>query len=220
MVEIKKCLIVGSSGDIGSSILKAMLDLDYDITEVNRTGTFRYDEFFASKNTYDSVIISSGIMGLKPIKLLSINDLEDFMKVNFYLPAKIILHLIRNKLLNPDANIIVISSIAGQSAWTKGGTAYSASKAALNSFIKSTALELKQNRTINAICPGMVEGSNTKELSAQLTGSINKDRTKYPMGYISTDGIAQYASFLATYANKMKVNGTLVELDGGYNFYG
>jgi NAD(P)-dependent dehydrogenase (short-subunit alcohol dehydrogenase family) len=218
----KRCVLFGSSGDIGNAILSELDRNAFDVVEVNRNkiGSLSYEGFFSANETYDSVIISLGIMGLKPIKLTDIDFLQKFLDTNFLLPAKIILFLIQQKLLNDGANIVVISSISGQSVWKKGTSAYSASKAALNSFVRSVSIELKRNCTINALCPGMVESKNTVDLTNQISlDTIKRDKLNYPMGYISTESVARYSVFLATEASNSQVNGTLIEIDGGHNYF-
>ena len=218
----KRCIIFGSSGEIGKAILNELKTSDFSIVEVNRSkeGSMSYEDFFSSKDTFDAVIISLGVMGLKPMKLMELSYLQKFLDVNFILPAKIILFMIQNKLLKSGANIVVISSIAGQSVWTRGNSAYSASKAALNSFVRSVSIELKRGCTINALCPGMVESENTQNLSSRLSQeAIQRDKLAYPMGYIDIKSIGRYTTFLAQEASNMKVNGTIVEIDGGHNFY-
>lgn len=109
--------------------------------------------------------------------------------------------------------IILVSSITGPKTGIPGLSAYGASKAAMQGFIKSAAIELAQdNITINAVEPGYTKTEGLDHLGVDY---FNKVNSSVPLGRMGEPReIAQVVSFLAS-PESSYVTGTSIVIDGG-----
>jgi len=161
----------------------------------------------------DGVVHCAGINPKMPVKFISAEKIDQVMKVNFYAPSLIMQSLIRQKKLNKNASVVMISSIAATYA-TISNAVYASSKGALNSFLRVLALELAgQKIRVNGIQPGMV---NTGILeSYELKENLKEFEKEYPIGrFGKPEDIAFAAIYLLSDASEW-VTGTSLTVDGG-----
>lgn len=160
----------------------------------------------------DGVIHSAGINKRLPLKYISSQSLDEVMKINFYAPVLLTKDLYKQKLLNKEASIVFISSVASSFA-SLGNIMYMASKGALNSFMKGIALELAPfGIRANAIQPGMIKTNLTAAISDQV---IEEDMKRYPLGrYGKPEEVAWAAIYLLSDATKW-MSGSILTIDGG-----
>jgi len=124
---------------------------------------------------------------------------------------------------NGNGRIINIASVLGKIG-APGYAAYCASKHGLIGLTKALALELAPRRiTVNALCPGWVDTSMSKESIAALAAfngvSVEESRRRaeaaVPLGrFIRAEEVARLAVFLASEAGA-GMTGQAVNLDGG-----
>lgn len=160
-------------------------------------------------------VFAAGINRLTTLKSLNLNKFEETLHVNTILPAIITKHLLKGKKLNRQSSIVYISSIAGIHRSSVGNSTYSASKAALDGFMKNAALELaSQQIRVNCVNPAMIR--------TQLLGKNGiseeeyiKDEATYPLGrYGSPEDVANSVVFLLSPAASW-ITGQSLILDGG-----
>jgi len=164
----------------------------------------------------DGIVHVAGIVNPKPFQFLNRQELNEIMNINFYGPTLLSNGLIREKLINKNASIVFISSISGVVCSFIGGSAYSASKGAINGIIKGMALDLasKQIR-VNSIIPGMIDTGIFNE-SAISEQDLFEDRKRYPLGrYGKPEDVANGAIYLLSDASSW-VTGSNLLIDGGY----
>ena len=109
-------------------------------------------------------------------------------------------------------SIINMSSVVGVKG-NAGQANYSASKAAINGFTKSTALELgSRNIRCNSIAPGFIETEMTDALGE---GQVNEWRNSIPLKRGgTTEDIANVTLFLASDMSSY-VTGQVINVCGG-----
>ena len=109
-------------------------------------------------------------------------------------------------------SIINMSSVVGVKGNT-GQANYSASKAAINGFTKSTALELgSRNIRCNSIAPGFIATEMTKALGEEI---VQEWRDQVPLKRVGTpEDIANATLFLASDMSAY-VTGQVIQVDGG-----
>ncbi|MES2458700.1 MAG: SDR family oxidoreductase [Bacteroidota bacterium] len=103
----------------------------------------------------DILFINAGISGTSPIEKETAANFDQMMGVNFrgvyFTLSKFIPHL------NDGASVVLLSSVLASTV-SPGLSVYSASKAAVNSIMKTAALELAPRRIrVNAISPGAID---------------------------------------------------------------
>lgn len=108
--------------------------------------------------------------------------------------------------------IINLSSVAGASGG-RGQANYAASKGGINAFTRALALELgKRNITVNAVAPGVVVTSLSKNVRALTKDAIKK---MIPLRrYAEPQEIAEVVLFLASPAADY-ITGQVITVDGG-----
>lgn len=165
----------------------------------------------------NGIVHSAGISRTIPVQYLKLDDLKSIMSVNFYSFLELVKHFSKRKYNDNGGSIVAISSISSK-VGARGLTAYSASKGALDSAIRSMALELAaKNIRINSIAPGMIR---TKIYDGLLELVNSKDfetnlKKRQIMGLGTPEDVAGAAAFLLSDASRF-VTGTAIIVDGGY----
>jgi len=106
------------------------------------------------------LINNAGYLVNKPFELTTIEDWSDSFRINVIAVAELIRFLLPHMDTQKGSHIVNIASMGGIQGTRKfpGLTAYSASKAAINSLTESLAMELKdKNIRVNALSPGAVQ---------------------------------------------------------------
>ena len=119
--------------------------------------------------------------------------------------AQVMLRQRRGKIIN-------LSSVAGASGG-RGQANYAASKGGINAFTRALALELgKRSITVNAVAPGVVVTSLSKNVRTLTKDAIKK---MIPLGrYAEPEEIAEVVLFLASPAADY-ITGQVITVDGG-----
>ena len=134
-------------------------------------------------------------------------------------PMMITSGLLKKKKIRKGSSIVLIEAIAGVLVGSKGDVSYNASKAALNGFLKGSALELAgQGIRVNAINPGLVP-TNILALNNEKMGDNHLEEMmmdRYPLKrFGKPEDIAYGAIYLLSDASSW-VTGTNLVIDGGY----
>ncbi|AUA08814.1 SDR family oxidoreductase [Streptomyces sp. SID8361] len=119
-------------------------------------------------------------------------------------------------LLNDGASVIVNSSVRADDGVAAFGT-YAASKAALRSFVRTWANELKDRGIrVNAISPGTIDTPGLDAVAAGDTGPAKSQFTAgVPLGRIGRpDEVADAVAFLASEQSSF-ILGANLYVDGG-----
>ena len=163
----------------------------------------------------DGVVCAAGISSLKPIQVLTKNDIQTIFATNYTAPLLLTKSLAKKRKLESEASLVYISSISGNGNIATALSLYGSSKSALNSFAKYAALELAGKRIrCNTICPGRIE-TNLLQNQTMTQEDIEKDIAKYPLHrYGKPEEVAQAAVYLLSDASKW-ITGTSITIDGG-----
>ena len=117
--------------------------------------------------------------------------------------------------LRRGASIVFISSVAGVIGVTPGNSMYSASKGAINGFMKNIALDLlEKGIRCNSVNPGMVE-TNIMEHGMVTEEQLEKHKKQYPLGRFGKPEEIAYAIIYLLSKASAFVNGTALVIDGG-----
>lgn len=167
----------------------------------------------------DGCVLCAGIPQVCPVKHFKRNDIEDILNVNTVAPIMITSGLLKKKKIRKGASVVLIESISGVFVGTKGDVSYNASKAALNGFLKGSALELAgQGIRINAVNPGLVPTNILNLTNEMFAESHHTDImiNSYPLKrYGTPEDIAYGCIYLLSDASSW-VTGTNLVIDGGY----
>lgn len=163
----------------------------------------------------DGVVISVGIADIVPVAFATRKKISRVFETNFFAPVELLRLLLKNKKLNDNSSIVVLSSVGGVSVTSFANGIYGASKAALTSWIKFVAQEVAQRGIrANCVCPGMTETPfiHSGTISED---QLEKDKEFYPLKrYGTPEEIAWSIIYLLSDASRW-ITGTNLFIDGG-----
>lgn len=192
------------------SDLVPVLTLPADISQENDVSAlFRAIE--TRLGHIDLLVNCAGIaLPQKVLNDVSVSEMDRVYAVNVK-GAMLLTRAAIPHLLKKDGGAIVhVSSLWG----ITGGSCeavYSASKGALNAFVKAMAKELAPSRIrVNAVAPGLVPSPMNAALSAQDLAAFREDT---PLGQLVTP--EQVAEAVCYLAEAEMVTGQILSVDGG-----
>ena len=239
MNEIKKVLITGASGGIGSAICKKFKNDNFELvlTSSSENNIEKLKNTFGEQHFYYKVDLSNSEDVLQCLNKISkdhkdisviVNNAgitedgliirmknEQWLKViqvNLNSNYQIIKALLPNMLSKKYGKIIGISSIVGFTG-NAGQTNYVASKSGMAGLYKSIALEVsKRNINVNIVSPGFVTTTMTDNLNPEQK---EKYLSKIPMSkFGKPEDIANTVFFLAS-DDSSYITGLNIHVNGG-----
>lgn len=162
------------------------------------------------------LVNNAGIAMPKLFSFTTIQEAELLFKTNFFSPFELLRRIIKSKKLVKNSSVVFVSSIAGTTITSPGGSIYGASKSAVNGLSKALALELAPKRIrVNTVMPGMIETQILADSSINKA-DLDEDRKRYPLGrYGKPEDVAYAIIYLLSDASSW-TTGTNLLLDGGY----
>lgn len=164
----------------------------------------------------DILFVNAGVFFGEPVGQITENIFDTVMNINFkgalFTTEKFL------PILSDGASVINLSSVSSFAA-LPGTAIYAASKAALNSYTRTSAIELAPRKIrVNAIIPGMV----ATDLSAKsgmpeeaIKGMKTSFESKIPLRrFAQPEEIAKLAAFLAS-DDASFITGADYTIDGG-----
>lgn len=230
---MKRLLIVGGSGKIGSALSIHFLSernklivtynksfnkieqIRKNFPDQNSFFAFRWDILNLSKieelynfvssafGQLDVLINCAGVFPKKDFRLVTDQEFDEAMTIN--LKASYFLIKTFLDLMSNNSSIINFSSVGGIIPW-KNRSLYHISKSSVIALTKSLALECAPKVRINSIAPGYIEfGDDDSEEKMPLS--------KIPLQrYGKIDHIIQTVEFLI---NNDYITGATIPIDGG-----
>lgn len=197
---------------------KRLLEISsqFEIVKVNQSNKVAMHEFamhMKEKKNIDCLICNAGSTLRTPLKNIDDYDWENLMQVNLNSNVFLIRDLFDEIFNTNNSSIILIGSILGIYPHSVS-LAYGVTKAAIHALAKNLVKEFEGSSTnINVIAPGFVETEWQKnkptEIRNNICNKIAAKRFAYP------DEIAHAVKFCLT---NSYINGTVIEVNGGYNY--
>lgn len=162
----------------------------------------------------NGLVHAAGITAIQPVKGIEEETLDEIMRINFFSFAQLAKYFSLKKYSENGAGIVAISSIAPQ-VCTKGNSLYSASKAAINTLVKTMSREMvKRKIRTNAIAPAMVDTEMTKNAGLfieDMEGLVQWQE----YGLIPVEQVAYLAEFLLS-DKAAYITGTIIPITAGH----
>ena len=232
----KVAVVTGGSSGMGLATAKRFVEegafvytLDKAVSPIGRSvaavqgdvsNLADLDRFYAKvaseKGKIDILFAAAGIVDPQPLAEMTEESFDRLFATNTRGLAFTVKKAL--PLLNDGGAIIVITSIA----WNKGIPGlgvYSATKAAVRSFVRTWTAELKDRRIrVNAICPGPIDTPIFEQVAPTKEGADQRraqDAAAVPFGRLGRpEEIASTALFLASEEASF-IAGVDLPVDGG-----
>lgn len=184
----------------------------YDFTNIKNLSSDLC--FFLDSNSITQIKGFVHIAGDMSVFSLRTSDYQDWLNafnVNFFAAEEILKVLIKKKYKNILNSIVFISSTYAHFGG-RGQTAYSSSKAALESFARGAAIELAPKIRVNSIVSGGIIHEDT-EIEDEYTVRMKQ---AHPLGYGKPNDIANMVDYLLSDKSSW-ITGQSIFVDGGYS---
>lgn len=208
-----KLILLGRNEDRLKETLENLAGSEHKFYSGDLTIDDTITEIVSKIDNIDGIVYSAGINDKSLIKSLNREKIEKMYNTNIFSPMLFTKEILKQKKLNKEGSIVMISSISSNYA-TISNALYASSKGALESFIKVSALELSSRRIrVNGIRPGVIETPLLN--SYTLKEELEAFKSQFPLGRFGTpEEIAYGAIYLLSDAAKW-ITGTIFNIDGG-----
>ena len=188
----------------------------FDLTETDKIKGM-VSEIVSKLGTIDGLVCCAGISGILPLKLITVEQQEQYFRTNVFSTIELTRQVLSIKNINTvGASVVFFSSIMGL-VGENSKSLYSMTKGALISASRSLAVEYaKKKIRINCISPGVViTPINTNQPYIADPEKRALLEAKHPLGLGQTNDIANACIFLLSDASRWMTGQNLV-IDGGY----
>jgi NAD(P)-dependent dehydrogenase (short-subunit alcohol dehydrogenase family) len=184
-----------------------------DFEQVNEIGESLKNQIMATRQPISEFVHCAGIPSVGSARLLDLNQLQKAMNVNTFSALEIISSLLK-KNINQTAiqRVVFISSIWSQFG-SIGHSVYSATKGALDSAMRSLAVELAPKVRINSLSLGAIHTPMSANALSD-PGIRQHTEANYPLGIGTTESAAKACEFLLSEDSKW-ITGQVIVVDGG-----
>lgn len=172
----------------------------------------------AQKHEIKAVVHNAAVQPIAGAGETTIEDWLDALRVNV-IAVDALAEGTRQSLGANDGSIVVIGSVHSR-ATTGGVTAYATTKAALEGWVRSAALDLGPLIRVNAVSPGAIDTAKLREGFGRWGEDVAEERKvilrdRTPLGRIGSPfEVAAAVSFLIGDDARF-ITGTVLIVDGG-----
>ena len=169
-------------------------------------------DFVSEHGKLNGGVHAAGISDITPFRAYDSESARHIMDVNFWAGMNLLKLITRSKYGTSGTSTVLFSSVASVSP-AKGMFAYAASKAAIDSAVRSIAGEISPKKhRVNTVLPGWVITPMTEKLSA--TAKLSEILSKYLLGPGKPEDVSSMVLFLLSDASRW-ITGTSIIVDGG-----
>ena len=240
----KQILVAGATSEIGKVIVTQIGQLGANVVMIdNDEEKLKSFHFSLDKNIYNyyyfdifnnkeieshirqivklygsfhGFVYCAGIGGVRPLSLTRYENMLTMMNANCFSFVEMARCITRKNSFSDGGSIVSISSVSSIKG-LKSKMAYSSSKAALDSAVRSLAAELADKGIrVNSILKGGLSTDNNMDYIKNIV-ELNNNETikKQILGEIEPAEVANLVAFLLSDSVKT-ITGTSILLDSGY----
>lgn len=225
---MKTYVVFGGSRGIGAALVSILLKDGHSVINISRNESeeshvnLSYHSLDVLEQEWDSLPVLQEIHGLaycpgsidlKPLRRVSVEDMEEAMDVNLYGALKAIKWAYPVMRKTPNAAVVLFSTVA-VSQGMPFHTVVASAKGAVEGFTKSLAAEFAPKVRVNCIAPSLTD--------TELAGDLLRDdkrreasSEKHPLKRIGQrEDIAHAAQYLLGEESSW-VTGQVLHVDGG-----
>lgn len=192
------------------------LCVPYDLTDFDRMASMVKD-VVAKVGVLDGALHCVGISTTEPLKLTSLDRLDDFFRINVYSAIMLSKEICKMKNYNKEGvSIVFFSSIMGVVGESMKSS-YSLTKGALISGMRSLACEYaKKSIRFNCVSPGVIETPiNTNQPYMKDPELRAQFEAKHLLGIGQCSDVSNACIYLLSGASRW-MTGQNIVIDGGF----
>ncbi len=207
--------ITGRDADRLGETFSLLTPGDHRMKVADLTNTVDMDTLVTALPKLDGVVHCAGIVGPLPVKFILQEHIDRMFAINYMVPVNLTGKLLRSKRILDGASIVFLSTIATRNPYF-GGALYSGSKAALEAYAKTLALEMgPKGIRANYLMAGLVDTPMIQSPSEDnmQQEALERYLRRYPMGVGKPSDVAGAILFFLSDASKW-ISGTSLILGG------
>ena len=141
--------------------------------------------------------------------------MREAMDINYFAFLELVKWFSKKKY-STGGSVVGISSVSGAAGWM-GGALYGGTKGAMDSSVRSLAIELAtKNIRVNSIVPSNIRTPMLDDMiSVGGEDAVRQILVKQPLGLGEPEDVAHAVAFLLSDAARF-ITGTQLVVDGGY----
>jgi len=159
----------------------------------------------------------AGVVETRPLGLCMTDGFKEMIDVNLLSGIELARAVCRRQIMDENGGSILFISSIYALVGMPGQIGYTASKGAINSAVRSMAIELARRKIrVNTLSPGLVRTDMTnKSFELLAEEQIRKLEEAFPLGVGTPEDVARAAVFLLSPQNSW-ITGIDLIVDGGY----
>ena len=174
------------------------------------------ENLVASLPKLDGCVNNAGIIRQQLLQFSDKKDILEMFETNTFSSFLLTQKLIQDRKLNKNASIVFTNSISGVYCSAIGEALYSATKGALNGYLKGLALEVaNRGIRVNSVNPGVVETNLFNSFSMPLE-VLEEKKKEYPLKRFGKPEEVAYAVIYLLSDASQWITGSNLVIDGGY----
>jgi NAD(P)-dependent dehydrogenase (short-subunit alcohol dehydrogenase family) len=165
-----------------------------DLSQIETTKKTLKELMLSKQIKISGFIHCAGTLKILPFRSFRDDYIQEIFNVNLFSAIAILQILLMKNNISSLRRVIFISALYSKRG-NKGNSIYAASKGAIDSLVKSLALELAPEITVNSILPGGIRTKMSEPIFNDPE-KLSKIAARYPLGFGQSTDIALMVQYL------------------------
>jgi NAD(P)-dependent dehydrogenase (short-subunit alcohol dehydrogenase family) len=177
------------------------------------------DRLVAEMPRIDGLVCNAGISRPNLVQFIERQDIMESFDTNAFGSFMLVQKLLAAKKISKGASVVFTSSVAGTYCSYVGSAMYSATKGAIQGYVKAMALDVApKGIRVNSVIPAIVDTGifAQQTINLEQLQEMQEDKRRYPLRRFGRPEDVAYAIVYLLSDASAWVTGTGLLIDGGY----